>query len=106
MYFIYDAFTITAIIQLEDLGFCNKGEGGPFVEEGRLSIDSEFPTNTHGGLLSYSHPGRPGPWSHLIELVLQLRGQADTRQIQNAQLSLINAQGGVNSVHCTLVFGA
>lgn len=104
--YIYDSFTITALIQLEDLGFCKKGEGGPFVEGNRLGINGELPTNTHGGLLSYSHPGRPGPYSHLLEMVKQLRGQAQERQVKDAKIGLINAQGGANSVSCTMILAA
>ena len=57
---IYDCFTPVVLIELEDLGFCQKGEGGPFIESGASALDGELPMNTNGGLLSYCHPGNPG----------------------------------------------
>ena len=71
----YDSFTITALLHLEDLGFCAKGEGGAFVEDGKLGPGGALPTNTNGGGLSYTHPGQYGIFL-LVEAVRQLRGSS------------------------------
>jgi acetyl-CoA acetyltransferase len=102
---IYDCFTITVILELEDLGFCAKGEGGRFVEGGRIGLGGALPVTTHGGLLSGGHPGLPGGFFHLIEGVRQLRGEAGERQVADAELALVHGNGGVASVHCTLILG-
>lgn len=102
---IYDCFTPTVLIQLEDLGFCPKGEGGAFVSSGALRPGGALPVNTHGGMLSHCHPGNPGAMFALTEAVWQLRGTADQRQIANAATALVHAQGGIMSSHATLVLG-
>jgi acetyl-CoA acetyltransferase len=103
---IYDCFTITVIVELEDLGFCKKGEGGHFIENGRIGIGGELPVTTHGGLLSGGHPGLGGGFFHVIEAVRQLRGEAGARQVKDAQVALVHGNGGVISIHCTLILGA
>lgn len=102
---VYDAFTILPIILLEDLGFCAKGEGGAFVEGGRIGLGGALPINTHGGLLSYAHPGKPGGFLGLIEAVRQLRGEAGQRQVPDLDLMLVHTEGGVVSIHNTLILG-
>ena len=103
--FLYDAFTILPILLVEDLGFCAKGEGGPYVAEGHLEIGGSLPTNTHGGLLSYAHPGRSGSMLMIIEAVRQVRGTAGDRQVADAEVVLVHAEGGVASSHGTLLLG-
>ena len=102
---LYDCFTPVVLIELEDLGFCDKGAGGAFVESGALSLGGSLPTNTHGGLLSHCHPGNPGSMFALTEAVTQLRHQAKDRQVKNAEVALVHAQGGIMSSHCTLILG-
>lgn len=103
--FLYDAFTILPILLVEDLGFCNKGEGGPYVADGHLDLEGSLPTNTHGGLLSYSHPGRSGSMLMIIEAIRQVRGTAGDRQVSDAEVVLVHAEGGVASSHGTLLMG-
>ena len=98
---IYDSFTITALLALEDLGFCEKGEGGRFVEGGRIELGGELPVNTHGGLLSYN-----GGHSHfLIEGVRQLRGEAGERQVPGARAILSQGTAAMGSSSFTLILG-
>ena len=103
---LYDCFTITVIVELEDLGFCPKGEGGRFVEGGRLRYDGAFPTTTHGGLLSCAHPGIAGGMFHVVQAVRQLRGAAGAVQVEGAETALVHGNGGVISTHCTIILGA
>jgi acetyl-CoA acetyltransferase len=102
---VYDCFTSVAIAELEDLGFCKKGEGGPFVADGNAVLGGRLPVNTHGGLLSHSHTGHPGSMFALTEAVTQLRGEAGARQVPGAEVGLVHGQGGVLSSHCTLILG-
>lgn len=102
---LYDCFTPVVLIELEDLGFCAKGEGGGFAQEGNIDLDGTLPVNTHGGLLSHCHPGNPGAMFHLTEMVRQLRGDAQARQVSGAEVALVHGQGGVMSSHCTLILG-
>ena len=100
---LYDNFTISVIIQLEDLGFCEPGEGGAFVEVGNIGLGGALPVNPHGGLLSESHPGRAGGIMHLIEAVLQLRRDAGPRQVADAQVALVHNVGGIMSNQATAI---
>ena len=102
---IYDCFTPVVLIELEDLGFCNKGEAGAFVEAGETALNGSLPMNTHGGLLSHCHPGNPGSMFALTEAVTQLRHNAGARQVKNAEVALVHAQGGIMSSHATLILG-
>ncbi len=101
---LYDAFTINPILCLEDLGFCAKGEGGSFVEGGRIAPGGELPVNTNGGGLSYCHPGMYGLFL-LIEAVRQLRGECGARQVAGAQTAIAHGNGGVLSSQSTVILG-
>lgn len=101
---IYDSFTITVLLTLEDLGFCKKGEGGAFVSGQRTAPDGEFPLNTQGGGLSYCHPGVFGIFT-LIEGARQLRGECGARQVEDAEVALCHGTGGVLSSSGTAILG-
>ena len=100
---VYDAFTINTVLFLEDLGFCPKGEGGRFVEGGRIAPGGELPVNTNGGGLSCVHPGMNGLFG-IVETVRQLRGEAGDRQVAGASAGLAHGNGGVLSSQSTVVF--
>ncbi|MFD8213966.1 acetyl-CoA acetyltransferase [Streptomyces sp. NPDC059697] len=106
---IYDAFTYMTLVTLEDLGFCAKGEGGQFVEKGRLTVGGELPVNTDGGGLSAQHPGMRGLFL-LVEAVRQLRGEAGERQVRKAggrlpELAVASGTGGWFCSSGTVVLG-
>ena len=101
---VYDAFTLTTLLFLEDLGFCAKGEGGPFVSDGKLRPGGSLPTNTNGGGLSYCHPGMYGLFL-LIEAVRQLRGECGLRQVPRCDVALAHGNGGVLSSQSTVILG-
>lgn len=101
---IYDAFTPMVLFSLEALGFCAKGEGGPFVEDGKLRVGGALPTNTDGGGLSACHPGMRGMFL-MVEAVRQLRGEAGDRQVPNANVACVNGTGGWFSSAATLLLG-
>ncbi len=98
---IYDCFTIAALMTLEDYGFCKKGEGGSWVEGGRIEHGGELPINTSGGLLSET--GMPG-MQLIIEGVRQMRGTANL-QVAGAEKCVVSNQGGMMHTHATLVLG-
>ncbi|MEI7738213.1 MAG: acetyl-CoA acetyltransferase [Betaproteobacteria bacterium] len=93
---VYDAFTINTILALEDLGFCKKGEGGEFVNNGSIAPGGKLPVNTNGGGLSCVHPNMYGAFA-TIEAVRQLRGECSLRQVANAKTALINGNGGTSA---------
>lgn len=101
---LYDAFTITPILFLEDLGYCPKGEGGRFVTGGAIAPGGSLALNTNGGGLSYCHPGMYGMLG-MIEAVQQLRGRCGARQVAGAGMALAHGNGGVLSSQCTAIFG-
>ena len=101
---LYDAFTITPILFLEDLGFCPKGEGGRFVSGGHVAPGGGLALNTNGGGLSCVHPGMYGLFL-LVEATRQLRGECGERQVENARLALAHGNGGVLSSEATVVLG-
>lgn len=102
---VYDCFTGTVIMMLEDLGFCPKGEGGRFVEDEQMTYGGSIPCNTHGGLMSYAHPGMPGPLFHFLEVVAQLRGTCGERQIPGAELGMVHTLGAGFATNATTVLG-
>ena len=103
---IYDNFTISVIMQLEDLGFCAKGQGGRFVADGNLiSGVGRLPINTDGGGLCNNHPSNRGGITKIIEAVRQLRGTAGARQIAGARLALVSGHGLGMNTHASLVLG-
>jgi acetyl-CoA acetyltransferase len=101
---LYDAFTINVILFLEDLGFCTKGEGGPFVSGGAIAPGGRLAVNTNGGGLSYCHPGMYGLLI-LIEAVRQLRGVCGERQISGCETAIVHGNGGVLSAQSTVILG-
>ncbi len=101
---LYDAFTINTLLFLEDLGFCAKGEGGPFVEGGAIGPGGRLPVNTNGGGLSCTHPGMYGIFA-LIEAVRQLRGEGGERQVPGVRTALAHGNGGTLSSQSTAILG-
>lgn len=101
---IYDSFTITVILTLEALGFCERGEGGAFVSGQRTAPGGAFPMNTNGGGLSFTHPGTYGIFL-LIEATRQLRGECGPRQVEGARIALAHGTGGVLSSAATVILG-
>jgi acetyl-CoA C-acetyltransferase len=102
---VYDCYTITVLLTLEDSGFCPKGTGGRFIEEHDLRWNGDFPVNTHGGQLSFGQPGIAGGMSHVTEAVRQIQGRAGQRQIPDLDLAFVNGNGGILSEQVSLLFG-
>jgi acetyl-CoA acetyltransferase len=100
---LYDCFTIVVLLQLEDYGFCKKGESGPFVEGGRIGPGGSLPVNPSGGLLA---EGYGSGMLHVIEAVRQLRGEAGERQVPDAETTLVSGHGLGMNTHATLVLGS
>jgi acetyl-CoA acetyltransferase len=98
----YDAFTIVPILALEALGFCQPGEGGPFVAGQRTAPGGDFPMNTNGGGLSYTHTGMYGIFT-IIEAVRQLRGECGPRQVAGARTAICHGTGGIWSAAATMI---
>ena len=102
---IYDSFTITLMLQLEDAGICGRGEAGDFILEGDIDLGGRIPTNTHGGLISCGQPGGAGGMLHINEVVRQLRGEASGRQVAGAELGLVTSASAVASNFAAAVLG-
>lgn len=99
---LYDAFTITPMLALEDLGFCAKGESGAFVDDGHLALGGMLPCNTDGGGLSSNHPGKRGIFA-MIEGVRQLRGEGPGVQVPDAEVALVHGLGGTFCAAATAI---
>ena len=102
---LYDAFTINTILFLEDLGFCPKGEGGRFVQDGAIGPGGRLAVNTNGGGLSCVQPGMYGMFL-ILEAVSQLRGDAGERQVPDLDIALVHGNGGTLSSQCTAILGS
>jgi acetyl-CoA acetyltransferase len=99
---IYDSFTITLAMLLEDLGLAGRGEAAARVRAGHFGRDGAMPLNTHGGLLSYGHCGVGGAMAHLVEAHLQMTGRTANRQVRDASIALLHGDGGVLSSHVSM----
>jgi acetyl-CoA acetyltransferase len=105
---LYDCFTMEVLMQVEDYGWCAKGEGGPFIAAGNIAPGGTIPVNTGGGLLSGYYMA---DWTPFTEAVIQLSGQGGERQVPNAKIALVSGHGGeilrpgMCSIHSTLVLG-
>lgn len=105
MHFVqaYDCYTITVLVTLEDMGFCAKGQSGPFVAERDLTFAGDFPCNTNGGQLSMGQPSTAGGMIHIVEAARQLMGRGGSRQIRNATIGVAHGNGGVMGDQTTLI---
>lgn len=100
---IYDCYTITAMLTLEDAGFCEKGQGMRFLRERDLTFKGDFPMNTHGGQLSFGQTASAGGMTQVIEAVQQIQGRADARQLARHDLAYVSGTGGVMSEQGALI---
>jgi acetyl-CoA acetyltransferase len=103
---VYDCFTIAMLVNLEDLGFAGKGEGGAAFAAGAFDAGGALTVNPHGGLLSHGHPARAGGIGNLIEAVVQLRRQAGARQVKDAEVAMVHGMGGVFATHGIVLLGS
>ena len=101
---IYDSFTYTVLVSLENLGFCGPGEGPDLVANQRTAPGGDFPVNTSGGGLSYTHPGMYGIFT-VVEAVRQLRGETGERQLDDCNLAVAHGTGGQLSSTGTVILG-
>ena len=99
---VYDSFTITLAMLLEDLGLAGRGEAASRARSGHFDHNGAMPLNTHGGLLSYGHCGVGGAMAHLVETHLQMTGRAGNRQVRDASTALLHGDGGVLSSHVSM----
>jgi acetyl-CoA acetyltransferase len=99
---IYDSFTITLAILLEEIGIAQRGEAALMAKAGEFGVKGRLPLNTHGGLLSYGHCGTGGAMAHVVETHLQMTGRAGPRQVPKASLALMHGDGGILSSHVSM----
>jgi len=100
---VHDCFTITELLNYEDLGFCKRGEGWKFIDEGKSFLDGELPVNPSGGLKCCGHPVGATGARMIYELVIQLRGEAGEHQVKNAETGLAHDLGGPGSMSCVTI---
>jgi acetyl-CoA acetyltransferase len=100
---IYDCYTITVLLTLEDAGFCAKGEGMRFLREHDFTFKGDFPMNTHGGQLSFGQTGSSGGMTQVIEAMHQIQGRAGERQVARHDLAYVSGTGGVMSEQGALI---
>ena len=100
---IYDSFSITLLVFLEELGFAPRGQAAQAAREGRFCATGAVPVNTHGGLISFGHSGVAGGMAHIAEVYRQLAGKAGARQIENKEVGFIHGEGGILSSQVSLV---
>ncbi len=102
---IYDCYTITVLLTIEDAGFAKKGRGGAFIDEHNLQFDGDFPLNPHGGQLSFGQAGAAGGMSHVTEAARQVMGRARGRQVKKCEFAFVNGNGGIMSDQASLILG-
>lgn len=102
---IYDCYTSAVLIELEDAGFCAKGEGGPFLESHDLTYAGDFPLNTNGGMLSFGQPGLGGGMTLVVEGARQIMGRAGARQVRRNDVAFVHGNGGTFTEECSVIFG-
>jgi acetyl-CoA acetyltransferase len=100
---LYDCYTITVLLSIEDAGFCGKGEGMAFVRNHDLTWRGDFPTNTGGGQLGYGQAGAAGGFTQLVEGVRQVRGTVEGRQVPGCDVAFVSGTGGVMSEQTTVL---
>jgi acetyl-CoA acetyltransferase len=100
---LYDCYTITVLLTIEDSGFCRKGEGLEFVRTHDLSYAGDFPCNTHGGQLGFGQPGLSGGMSQVVEAVAQIQARAGERQLRKHDVAYVSGTGGVMSEQTALI---
>lgn len=100
---IYDSFSVTVAMIMEEIGMVPAGKSGAYARAGGFDLDGRYPMNTHGGLLSYGHCGVGGGMAHVAEVVTQLRGERGAAQVPGASVGYVHADGGVLSSHATAV---
>jgi acetyl-CoA C-acetyltransferase len=102
---VHDCFTWTEISNIEDLGFCKKGEARHLVEEGRTRVEGDLPVNPSGGLKSFGHPIGASGVRMIFECVQQLRGECGERQVKSPEIGLAHNVGGPGAVSCVVILG-
>jgi len=105
MAMLYDAFSATPLILLENLGFCKPGESGAFVQSGAIDPGGSLPVNTNGGLLSFGHTGEASGMSLIVEAARQVMGQAGANQLERAATAFVHCYGGMMYEHASLILG-
>lgn len=101
---IYDSFSITLLVFIEELGLAPRGGAAALAREGKFSLNGAVPVNTHGGLMSFGHSGVAGGLAHILEVYRQLAEKAGTRQIEGRDAGLIHGEGGILSSQISMVF--